>query len=241
MNTDEQLKQLKELLECQEDLDAELLPYFEEESDHGWPMIRHPLVYSIMHTQNQNAMVNAQLRAKKKALASAIIEERWHSYVYLHERPYRVEAFEVLANDLDVFDDETGYWELLGSIWTDSENIHQNEGMWRDFLTDPRPGRESMMNEAERTALAEDYDDTITVYRGFTVEGREEGLSWTSNSVVAKFFARRLARPDQTPMMATGTVNKSNVIAFFDGRSEQELVVLPEDIQAVDVTEVKDA
>lgn len=231
-----QLKRLQDLMNSQEELDEELEPYYEEDGALGWASIRHPLVYSILHTPNQNAMVNAQLKAKQKAVAEAFRDKKWTSYIYLHERPYRLDAFMGVC---DRFTDEE-YWDLLGSIWTDSENIRQNEGAWRLAMTSDRPGRDTMMDAEERAVLYEDLEWQVDVYRGFCYPGRERGMSWTHNRVVAKFFARRLAQHDQTKYLATGRVRRDKILAYFDGRSEYEVVVLPEDVKDIEITELTD-
>jgi hypothetical protein len=193
-------------------------------------------VYSILHSPNQNAMVNAQLKAKQEAVSKAFLAKKWSSCIYLHERPYRLDAFMAVC---DRFTDEE-YWDLLGSIWTDSENIHQNESGWRLAMTSDRPGREVMMDAEELAVLNNDLDDIVDVYRGFCYPGREQGMSWTKNPVVAKFFARRLAEPDQTRYLATGRVKRDKILAYFDGRSEYECVVLPEDVEDIKITELAD-
>lgn len=231
---EKQFDDLSQLLsQPPEPLIPELQMYFEDTGPLG-PCLRHPLVYSIIHHPQMNARANKCYYAKKKAISKAVDEQAWHTAIYLHERPYRLEAFMDVSSAMA--DDD--YWEVLGSIWTDSENIWQNEDGWRDCLTSERPGRELMMHAEERAALLHDYDDVIHIYRGFQCRGRESGLSWTSNRITAKWFARRLAQPDDTQYLAEGFVNKEHVIAFFDGRSEQEMVVLPENIIDMKVIEI---
>lgn len=232
-----QLKMLQELMERQEELDPDLEPYYEEEGALGCPSIRHPLVYSVMHAPGMNAMVNMQLRSKKEALNRAFLAKDWGSYIFLHERPYRLDAF-MAINDL--MTDEQ-YWHHLGGIWTDSENIWQNEQDWRIAMTSERPGRAEMMDDEERRVLAEDLQSVVEVHRGFVLDGREEGMSWTKNKVVAKFFARRFARDGQPRYVATGKVHRDNILGYFDGRSEYEIVALPEHVFDLKIMELPHA
>ena len=102
----------------EEELDPELLEY-QEQHDVLGNCIRHPLVYSVLHPPQMNGMVNKQLRAKKQALEKALETRSWHSYIYLHERPWRLHALQEISGDID----SPHYWSLLGSIWVDSENI----------------------------------------------------------------------------------------------------------------------
>lgn len=233
-DTNAQLKRLADLMNTQEDLDPELEEYYEDEGPMGFSCIRHPLVYSILHSPNQNAMVNAQLKAKQKALSKAFLEKQWSSYIFLHERPYRLDAFMAVCGK---FTDEE-YWHLLGSIWTDSENIRQNEMDWRLAMTSDRPGRDGMMDAEERAVLYEDLESEVEVHRGFCHPGRERGMSWTKNPVVAKFFARRLAQPGQTKYLATGRVRREHILVYFTGRSEEEIVVLPENVRDLTIIEL---
>jgi len=235
----EQLKRLQAMIERQEDLDPELEYFLEEDGPLGSPAIRHPLVYSVLHSPQLNAMVNESLRAKREACALSMKEQNWHRYVYLHERPHRLDAFLELVV-LNAFkDDPDNYWRLLGDIWTDSENIWQQEDVWRRLLTDDIPGRHHMMTADEQEELAECFEDVIPVYRGYSRPDRLSGMSWTTNSVVAKFFARRFSEINgDRRFVAHGEVRKSDVLAYFTGRSEHEIVVDPSLVKNIDITEI---
>jgi len=219
-------------------LHPDLLPWYEEEGPLGAPAIRHPLVYSVFHHESFNDQINKSYLAKKKAVAEARRRRQWSSYIFLHERPYRIAAFESLVAWSRVGDQ--AYWRLLGEIWTDSENIWQNQELWQDCLTAERPYRSHLMNAEERKALRCDIDKTGgRIYRGYSSNGNPAGLSWTTNSIVAKYFARRLTEPGETLYLATGVVDRKDVIAFFDGRSESEIVVLPENVREIEITEIE--
>lgn len=237
MDSHEELEKLRELFGKEEDLDPELEPYLEEDGALGMPMIRHPLVYSIAHHEQLNALVNRQLKAKLEELDRAVAERNYTRFVYLHERPYRIDAFGKLLAFCDVNDHE--YWTLLGDIWTDSENVWQNIELWRRYLSSDRPYRTDMMGMEEINCLYQDLDDTVTIYRGYTERGTAMGLSWTVNHITAKWFARRLSQPDEKLYLATGQVDRTDVLAYFDGRSETEVVVLPENVRGIQVTEIQ--
>jgi hypothetical protein len=226
---------LQELMAKQEELDDELLPYLEEEGPlGGHQCLRHPLVYSVLHHPQLNALMNETLRAKKAALKDYAARKEWHNFVFAHERPYRIEAFTHICWQLR----DKEYWRLLGTIYTDSENVYQNQDDWRECLTAERRHRDHMMRPDEREALAHDIDaENGTVYRGFHMDGGEAGLSWTTNSIVAGYFARRLAGHD-VPRVATGKVDRKDILAFFDGRSEYECVILPENVRDITIKEV---
>lgn len=232
---------LQELLMTQEDLDPELELCLIQEGMFG-PSIKHPLVYSMVHTPNMNALVNRQLRQKKEALSRACAEQKWHSYVYLHERPYRLDAFMDIRDAILKSED---YWRLLGDIWIDSENIWQNADNWRDLFEEPERGSmEYFMDDDDRQVLKLPENKggmpfNFTVYRGFHYDGGEDGFSWTLDKQRAIWFAKRLCGPDETPMVATGTVGRKDVIGYMTGRNELEIVALPENVHGIEIEVVR--
>jgi hypothetical protein len=231
-----ELDDLQQLMDTQEELHDDLLPYLEEDGPLGHHQcLRHPLVYSVLHHPQLNALVNAQYAAKKEALREYKRRRQWHSYVFTYERPYRLEAFAWICHHMG----DRSYWDLLGNVWTDTENIWQCREQWRECLSAERKYRSHMMSVDERAALAHDIDAKDgTIYRGFCKDGAERGMSWTTNSIVAKFFARRLAGAEDTPRVATGKVDRRDIIAYFEGRSEHEVVVLPGNVRDIEIREV---
>lgn len=212
---------LAELLGRQEDLDPELA-CCETQSAIG-PVIKHPLLFAVPYVPAMNAMINQAFRAKRAAVEEAQNSRRWEHYLWLHERPYRVWAFARIAGQLD----DRDYWEQLGRLWTDSENIFEAEALWLRLLTDPArlACRALMMTGEERAHLA-GLPDRITVYRGYSQPGRGNGMSWTLSRDVARRFALRFT-VDTRGRIARREVDKCDVIAYFGGRGEQEIVLAP--------------
>jgi hypothetical protein len=207
-----------------EPLDPELAAWIDDTESLG-QMIKHPLVYDITGVQFP-APANARLKQKKEALARAYAEKDWNTVVYLHERPHRANALYRLAVDHGAEISNEDYWELVGSVWVDSENIYQNEDEWEFLLSSERPGREHMMDEEERAAFAA-LPDTLTVYRGCHRELNEDGLSWTLDRDRAAWFAKRFASvTGSDPIVHVGEVSKSQVVAHFLGRNEAEIVLI---------------
>lgn len=191
-------------------------------------IIRHPLVFSVPHNSVMNGLLNAQYEAKRKKLGEAFAQSNWTLYIYLHERPYRLSAFSEIENNLR----DTEYWSLLGSIYSDSENIWQMLTEWEDLLSSPRPSRQSFMSEddlAKFNALPE----SMTIYRGFNGRGTESGLSWTLNKEQAVWFARRFDLPDG--QVAVGSALKSDVIGYLGSRNEDEIVINPDYVQIEEI------
>ena len=229
-----QLGFLEELMRKEEDLDPEFLPYTAMNDDLGVLSIRHPLVYSVIHHPTLNATMNEALRMKKQDLHYALRTRDWEKFVWLHEKPWRIDAFQQICWHLG----DSRYWKLLSDIWTNTENLWQNQQLWAECLTAERRYRSHMMDAEERLILRKAYLSEFTVYRGFSRPGMDQGLSWTSNPVVAKFFARRFVAVDESRYVAQGTVKRKNVIAYLDGRSEAEMVILPENVHDIKITEL---
>lgn len=203
-----------------EELDPELERYKVVTPTVGtW--IKHPLVYSMMHTDLLNGMINGQYRQKLSLLAKLEKEKRYFAIPFVYERPYRLSAFQRIETHLS----DADYWLLLSQIWTDSENIFQNEEEWREAFESDRPGRlDHLMEEDEREVYAA-LPDVLTVFRGYSHEGRSEGLSWTQRESTAEWFAQRLSIGG---IVVEGKVKKEHVLAAFTSRKEAEIVVFPE-------------
>lgn len=68
--------------------------------------------------------------------------------------------------------------------------------------------------------------DTFTLYRGVSGAPRRrrpKGLSWTSSPEKAEWFASRLPLPD--PAVYRATVRREDVLAYSNGRSEEDFLV----------------
>jgi hypothetical protein len=213
-----------------EELDPELAQWVED-GPLG-PMLKHPLVYDITGV-HVPGIPNRQFRYKKKALARATEERDWHTVVFLHERPYRASALFRVVQEHGAEMTDADYWKLVGRVWVDSENIWQNTLEWDVLLGSERGERQAIMtpdafdDDDADLAMYRALPETVTVYRGAQDGVNEVGLSWTTDRKTAVWFARRFAdRRDGDPVVLTGLVNKSDVVACFTGRGESEVVVV---------------
>lgn len=220
-----------------EELDPELARYLEDSELFG-QSIRHPLYYSIVHHERLNAIANAGYRLKKEALRKARAEGAWSTYVWLHERPYRLWALTQIAEELT----DRRHWKLLGEIWTDSENIHECYDEWLDALHSPRKDRWAMMatkRERERwRGLHRAAGVAVPIYRGFCHDGGEHGPSWTLARERGVWFAQRFATEDDPARLASGICDAEHIVAYFDQRGEDEVLILPEHVHIVSIREV---
>lgn len=193
----------------------------------GLPFLHHPLMVMPLFAEQMNGMANQMYEHKSAEADQSLAERNWAKYLLLHEKPYRLDAFSEIAADMT----DAEYWHHLASIWTTIENVWQFASEWRALLCAGRPGREHMMNSAERDRLAA-MPERVQVHRGFWHPSGGAGLSWTTDPSRAEWFARRFCPQDATdpPVVRTGTVARTDIIALLDGRGEMEVVLLPENV-----------
>ena len=212
---DEQALEWAKLMSSQEELHKDLLPYVEE-GEFG-KMLRHPLIYEVPWIFAP-AMTNRRYEEKLKMVKKAIDSKNWKQFVWLHERPYRLEAFAQIEHLLD----DKEYWNLLGSIWTDTENGWANLAQWKKFFKSKRAYRNYLMDWDEQMAL-DSLADTVTIYRGCQKGLNENGISWTLKRDKAEWFATRFK---QEGVVLEKTISKRDIIAVFTGRNEFEVVIV---------------
>jgi len=212
------MKQVEELMakiiaEQSESLHPDLVPYLEQSSE-GWMMLRHPLVYQVPFFSNGSA--NAYYEQKRNAVEKATRDKNYKQFVWLFERPYRVEAFIKIADKLS----DTDYWKLLSDIWVDTENQHAYIKEWKKLLGSKRSNRHYMMVEEEDNILRS-LADEVSIYRGCQKGLNEDGLSWTLDKSKAKFFANRFGKKG---IILERKIPKSDIVAVLLSRGESEVI-----------------
>lgn len=65
----------------------------------------------------------------------------------------------------------------------------------------------------------------MNIYRGVALGREPNGLSWTANLEKAKWFAHRFDRGDKQGYVETAIAKKTDILAYFNTRNEDELVV----------------
>lgn len=203
------------------DLHPELAAYLVK-MDH-FEALQHPLVYSVPYHPMMNNHHNQRYEMLKAGIADSLKQEKPFRYVFQHERPYRLNA---ICDYIDKKNIKAGdYWELVGAVWSDSENIWQNLPIWRRLLRSERPSKFRFMDEDERKALKE-LPSQLTVYRGCVSGLNENGLSWTLDKDKATWFSARFQTKGQHPTVLTKTIRRRDVFAYLTGRNESEIIIL---------------
>lgn len=138
-------------------------------------------------------------------------------------KPYRLTFMKYAGRYLSKRD----FVEMLCNAWISSEspnndvNVSQSE-LLRMFKS---ADKSLLMTDEERKRLDE-LDDPVTVYRGVTPYNAKsvKAMSWTLDYEKALWFAKRF---DSEGTVYTAEIEKSHILALFDGRDESEIVVEP--------------
>lgn len=211
-----QMKHLQDMAQP-EDLHPDLVPYVMT-TKMGFPMLNHPLVQNLMHSDMMNRMMNLRYAQKIESLKKALENKDFISVIFIHERPYRLDAF-VQYNHL--FGDK--YWKILGAVWVDTMNSWQSHDVWEMLWEHDPHNREQCMDEDERKFYAK-LPKKIIAYRGVGYEDNVNGFSWTLDIKVARKFSRMTTK---SGAVYRAEITKKNIFAYFSGRNESEIVVRP--------------
>lgn len=212
------------LARSDEPLHPDLVPWLVESERIG-TVLKHPLVFDVPYFGA--GMANYRYKAKTKAIKQALAEEKWRTYVFLHERPYRLEALLILERMRRTAMTDQDYWGLVSSIWTDSENIWQNQEEWAEVFASPRKGKRKGLMDGGEYARWRRLPETVTVWRGAQREINEDGWSYSLDREQAEWFAKRFEWHESTPVVIEATVPRTNIVAYFRGRGEEEIVAYP--------------
>ena len=118
------------------------------------------------------------------------------------------------------------YWQLLGEVWVNSENIWQNKQRWFKLLSSKAFDKDYFMNKADRRFF-DKIPDELVVYRGYIPFQNEDGFSYTLVKEKAEWFANRFGKDGK---VLTRKINKSEIFAFMNSRGEHEVIILPKTI-----------
>lgn len=199
-------------------LDQDLVNHVYGDDTFGF-VVHHPLIVSFGIVPVEQ--INLAYRHKANAVQRALEDRDLALYVFLHERPYRLDAL----LEIDKYAGEEAYWTLVGDVWTDSENTWQNLDVWEEIFSNPNA---RMMMNAEERERFEALPEMITIYRGCWRGVNESGLSWSLSRERAEWFSKRMAGEDEQPIVLEKTICKNDVIALIDRRGEEEILVLSE-------------
>ena len=196
-------------------------------------LVKHPFTDSTFATIVRNPEENAAINI----LESESNLNRWREYVAeridsaesadeIYSRitkPYRLTFMKYAGQYLS----EKDFAEMLCSAWITSENSNSDVNVSQsELLRMFRSADKSLLMTAEERKRLDELDDPVTVYRGVTPYNAKsvKAMSWTLDYEKALWFAKRF---DSDGTVYTAEIEKSHILALFDGRDESEIVVEP--------------
>lgn len=194
------------------------------------PFVSHKLIHQP-YVFMLNKTLNASYEHKRGRYAEYLAAKKWHSLLFLVERPYRLQEFfeqqHLMSNE--------DYWENLGWVYRDSESV--NQYFVPSLLRSTRPCRERLMDEDSAAEFAA-MPDEITVFKGYH-KGYEwdSDFSFSTSKATAEWFARRFNRP--APKVLTARVKKTDVIAFMCQRGESEILADPALVEILEIQKLR--
>lgn len=119
---------------------------------------------------------------------------------------------------------------LLGEFWSICDNVSK----WRADLEMllPQATEPQMMDATERAILTA-LPEIVTVYRGADRGVNEYGVCWSLDRSVAERFPFLMRYRAARPVLVTGKVPKSLIIALKVGREESEIISTAVDVITV--------
>jgi len=138
------------------------------------------------------------------------------------------ERISIFIKYQDTFFDEE-YWKNLGSDYQLQNYEKIPYSTYYKLFLSPRKQKQKLMN-AEELEFFYALPDKFTIYRGGTeseAKNKMYGVSWTINKAIAEQFQNVKAMRDSKPMVIHELeINKSEVIAYFNEREEEEIIYI---------------
>jgi hypothetical protein len=123
---------------------------------------------------------------------------------------------EWLEKDAEFLPDGT-FWYLLGTVYQNQVVTLQDRELFERLFRSDRPGRELLMSDQER-AILKRLPKRLRVYRGYSDEDLyADGVAWTLDPRQAIWCANWGSDSSEWVRLASGTISKDRVWAYFDG------------------------
>jgi hypothetical protein len=138
------------------------------------------------------------------------------------------DKIKLFIENADTFSDEE-YWRELASAYIMQNYKKIPYKTYYKLFTSERAFKEKLMSEEERQFLAQ-LPEKITIYRGGSVseqKSKKYGISWTLKKEIAENFANvKKLRDGKEMLVFEKEIAKSEVIAYFKNRQEEEIIYL---------------
>lgn len=169
-------------------------------------------------TASEENLERVRQKIKDDILAKENIFEVWN----IIRVQYRLTFLKYIEPYLITHD----FSEMLADAWITSENPNQDINVRLSTAAKwfRKADKHVLMDDDEYTVY-ENLPETFTVYRGVAVGRNPAGMSWTRNIMTATWFAHRFDKEEKTGYVQSATAHKEDVLAYFNRRNEDELVI----------------
>lgn len=200
-------------------------------------IIQHPILESaIVQLDGRNNLVNileddvAYVEMIEQLDRKISDCDNLYSVYSIFRSAYKLTFIRFVMDFLSV-DDMS---KLLADAWVVEENPNQDTNVSVAMVTRWfRKANKRVLMTDEDYAVYESLEPEIEVYRGVAVGRNPKGLSWTTDFENAKWFAGRFNSGSKMGYIQKATVRKENVLAYFNTRSEDEIVANIKDMKNV--------
>lgn len=155
----------------------------------------------------------------------------WDIYMLI-TKPFALSFIQQIEKHLSAAD----LGRLLSDCWMKIEGVSSNPVYSQAQLTAlfRKCAPSSLMTPEEQATLAK-LPDEITLYRGVRAgSSNVKAMSWTTDPKVAEWFSNRFSSDKGAGDVYCARIRKKDVLAYFLGRSEQELVVNPKGLYQIE-------
>ena len=143
----------------------------------------------------------------------------FQNILFMVSQPYQLLFFNLNKDSLS----KQTYNDCLKSIWllTEFPNADKNVSVNESLDLFKNANKNLIMSSKEKMKL-KSLPDEVTIYRGTHKKNNSKALSWTDDYDRALWFAKRF---DEYGYVLQATIKKNDIIAYFDERNENELII----------------
>jgi hypothetical protein len=189
-------------------------------------LIAHPYTNNIMAISRKGGILNLlneeDFNTFKKERIELIRDKKTNlnRLYYMINKAYRFLWFKLAYSYLS----EKDFSEYLSDVWVSSENPNKDANVTlKEAVNFFKMSKKNFLMEKEDYKVYQNIPEKITLYRGVGNKREPYGLSYTASKSKAEWFQNRFG--PENSFIITLEVDKNDILAYFNTRSEDEYVV----------------
>lgn len=185
--------------------------------------------YTFLDVINNKSNFNKYIKQREKDINNA---NSITSILLMMNKPYHLLFFRLIKEYLSKED----YNYYLKDIWIDTEfpNADKNVTPTMSLNLFKHSDKNLLMSDDELEYIKH-LPNEVTIYRGTYSKSNYNALSWTDDYKTAEWFARRF----EGNIIVKSSINKNDILACFNGRNENELIVDFTKIKNIEIIKLK--